>query len=377
MQPDKIPLIAGGLILLASLLSLRLGVSVAIFEVLLGVAAGALGLGTGNWMTYIAGFGGIVLTFLSGAEVDVKLLKDNFRQAATLALFSFLAPFAAGFLFCRYAAGWSATASLITGVALSETSLAVVYSALNETGLGRTVTGKVVMVCTFLTNTLTALALSVLFLRPNLYTLLFLAVSGAFLLFAGRFNMGFIRDPRLAGKVTEPEIKYIFFVLLAFVYLAELGDSQAILPAFLFGLVMGKHFKDARSTAGVKKRLRTTAYAFITPFFFIVAGLRVSLPALWGAAGLFAALLAVKQVSKFFGVYFLMRRYFPRDVMHSTLLMSTGLTFGLMAVLFGLRAGCLDQEQYSLLTGVLIASAVVPTFVAQRWFPPLEEEDIV
>ena len=377
MEPDKIPLIAGGLILAASLLSLRLGVSVAIFEVLLGVGAGALGLGAENWMTYIAGFGGIVLTFLSGAEVDVKLLKENFRQASTLALFSFLTPFAAGYAFCRYAAGWSPTASLITGVALSETSLAVVYSALSETDLGRTVTGKVVMVCTFLTNTLTALALSVLFLRPNLYTLLFLAVSGAFLLFAGRFSMGFIRDPRLAGKVAEPEIKYIFFVLLGFVYLAELGDSQAILPAFLFGLVMGKHFKEARSTAGIKKRLRTTAYAFITPFFFIVAGLRVSLPALWGAAGLFAALFAVKQAAKFTGVYFLMKRYFPRDVMHSTLLMSTGLTFGLMAVLFGLRAGYLDQEQYSLLTGVLIASAVIPTFVAQRWFPPLEEEDIV
>jgi len=377
VEPDKTPLIAGLLIFAASILSLRLGFSVAIFEVLLGLAAGNLGLRAGDWMFQIAGFGGIVLTFLSGAEVDVKLLKENFRQASTLALFSFLTPFAAGYAFCRYAAGWSPTASLITGVALSETSLAVVYSALSETDLGRTVTGKVVMVCTFLTNTLTALALSVLFLRPNLYTLLFLAVSGAFLLFAGRFSMGFIRDPRLAGKVAEPEIKYIFFVLLGFVYLAELGDSQAILPAFLFGLVMGKHFKEARSTAGIKKRLRTTAYAFITPFFFIVAGLRVSLPALWGAAGLFAALFAVKQAAKFTGVYFLMKRYFPRDVMHSTLLMSTGLTFGLMAVLFGLRAGYLDQEQYSLLTGVLIASAVIPTFVAQRWFPPLEEEDIV
>jgi len=360
----------------ASVLSLRLGVSVAIFEVLLGVAAGALGLRAENWMTYIAGFGGIVLTFLSGAEVDVKLLKENFRQAATLALFSFLAPFAAGYLFCRYAAGWSLTASLITGVALSETSLAVVYSALTETGLGRTVTGKVVMVCTFLTNTLTALALSVLFLKPNLYTLLFLAVSAAFLLFAGRFTLGVIRDPRLAGKVVEPEIKYIFFVLLAFVYLAELGDSQAILPAFLFGLIMGRHFKEQRSTSGIKKRLRTTAYAFITPFFFIVAGLRVSLPALWGAAGLFAALFAVKQAAKFAGVHFLMKKYFPRDVMHSTLLMSTGLTFGLMAVLFGARAGYLDQRQYSLLTGVLIASAVIPTFVAQRWFPPADEEDL-
>ena len=377
MEPDKIPLIAGLIIFAASLLSLRLGVSVAILEVVLGLAAGNLGLRAEGWMVYVAGFGGIVLTFLAGAEVDTRLLKDNFRRTATLSFSSFLAPFAGGFLFCRYWAGWSPAASLITGIALSETSLAVVYSVLVETGRSKTSAGKLLLVCTFLTNTLTALALSVVFLKPDLYTLVFLAVSGLFLLFADRFTLGIIRHPALAGKVIEPEIKYIFFVLLAFVYLAELGSSQAILPAFVFGLVMGRHFKAQRSTADIKNRLRTVAYAFITPFFFIVAGMKGSLGALWASAGLFAAIFAVKQLSKFLGVYFLMKRYYPGPVMHSTLLMSTGLTFGVMAVLFGFRAGCIDQAQYSLLTGVLIASAVIPTFIAQKWFAPVEDEDLL
>jgi len=77
------------------------------------------------------------------------------------------------------------------------------------------------------------------------------------------------------------------------------------------------------------------------------------------------------------GVYFLMKKYFPKEGMYSTLLMSTGLTFGVMSVMFGLKAGYLDQSQYSILTGVLIASAVIPTFIAQKWFAPVEEEDIV
>ena len=377
MEADKIPLIAGALIFAASVLSLRLGVSVAIFEVLLGVAAGNLGLAPEPWMLYLAGFGGIVLTFLSGAEVDAKLLKENFRQAATLSLFSFLTPLAGGFLFCRYGVGWSPAASLITGIALSETSLAVVYSVLVETGLSKKKTGKILMVCTFLTNTLTALALSILFLKPNLYTLLFLAVSAVFLLFAGRFSSGVLRSPLLAGKVVEPEIKYIFFVLLAFVYLADLGSSQAILPAFIFGLLMNRHFELQRGVSDIKGRLRTVAYAFITPMFFIVVGMKVSLPAVGASAGLFLALFAVKQVSKFCGVYPVMRKYFPKDIMHSTLLLSTGLTFGVLAVLFGLKAGYLDEAQYSLLTGVLIASAVIPTFIAQKWFAPVEAEDLV
>ncbi|MDA8132046.1 MAG: cation:proton antiporter [Elusimicrobia bacterium] len=376
MEPDKIPLIAGLLIFAASVLSLRLGISVAIFEMLLGLGAGALGLNPEPWMTYLAGFGGIVLTFLAGAEVDAKLLKENFRAAGILSFFSFLAPFAAGYFFCRYAAGWPLKASLVAAVALSETSLAVVYSVLTETGLNRTRTGKILMACTFLTNTLTALALSVAFLRPNLYTLLFLSVSGAFLLFAGRFTLGLLRHPALAGKVIEPEIKYIFFVLLAFVYLASLGSSQAMLPAFIFGLLMGKHFKKGRATAPVKTRLRTVSYAFITPFFFLVAGMKVSPSALWGAFALFAGLFAAKQLSKLAGVYFLAGRYFPENRGYFTLLMSTGLTFGLMAALFGLDAGFLDRAQYSVLTGVLIASAIIPTFIAQRWFMPVEDEDL-
>ena len=376
MNTGTAPVIAGLLIFAAGALSLRLGVSVAIFEALLGLAAGNLGLRAADWMVYLAGFGGIVLTFLAGSEVDLKLLKNNFKAAGLLSLFSFLAPLAGGFIFCRYLAGWTVPASLVTGIALSETSLAVVYSVLTETGLAKTRTGKLLMACTFLTNTLTAIALSLVFLKPNLYTLLFLSVSGLFLVFAGRFSLGLIRHPALAGKVIEPEIKYIFFVLLAFIYLAELGASQAILPAFLFGLAMAKHFKAGRRTADIKNRLRTVSYAFITPFFFVVAGMQVSLPALWASAGLFLAIFAVKQASKFAGVYFLMNRYFPEGGMYSTLLMSTGLTFGVMAVLSGLKAGYLDQAQYSVLTGVLLASAVIPTFIAQKWFAPVEDEDL-
>jgi Kef-type K+ transport system membrane component KefB len=377
MEPDKIPLIAGLLIFAASVLSLKLGLSVAIFEILLGLAAGSLGLQPAGWMVYIAGFGGIVLTFLAGAEVDVKLLRENFARAATLSFCSFAAPLAAGFLFCRYVAGWSAGASAIAGIALSETSLAVVYSVLVETGRAGSRTGRLLMACTFLTNTLTALALSAAFLKPNFYTAVFLAASGAFLAFAWRFSGRILRHPALAGKVIEPEIKYIFFVLLAFIYLAELGASQAMLPAFVFGLLMSRHFRDGAAAAPVKARLRTVAYAFITPLFFIVAGMKVSLPSLLGAAGLFAALFLVKQGAKFTGVYFLARKFFPANSGHFTLLMSTGLTFGLMAALFGLKGGLLDAGQYSVLTGVLIASAVLPTFAAQRWFPPVEEEDLV
>src|SRR3989339_148837 len=151
MRSNYMPVLAGLIIFAAGILSLRLGISVAVLEIILGLAAGNMGLQPQEWMIYTAGFGGIVLTFLAGSEVDTKLLKENFRGALALSFSSFIAPFALGFFFCRYLAGWNLSASLIAGIALSETSLAVVYSVLIETGLNKTRTGKLLMACTFLT----------------------------------------------------------------------------------------------------------------------------------------------------------------------------------------------------------------------------------
>lgn len=108
-----------------------------------------------------------------------------------------------------------------------------------------------------------------------------------------------------------------------------------------------------------------------------MAGLKVSLPVIISSFGLFLSLFAVKQLTKFAGVYFFAKRYIPDGGgIYSTLLMSTGLTFGLIAIVFGLQSGFIDQEKYSVLTGVLIASAVIPTFIAQKWFLPVHSEDI-
>jgi hypothetical protein len=42
-----------------------------------------------------------------------------------------------------------------------------------------------------------------------------------------------------------------------------------------------------------------------------------------------------------------------------------------------MQLGLINQVQYSVLTGVLISSAVIPTFIAQKWFMPLHSEDLV
>lgn len=376
MRADII-LLTGILVFISSLISLRVGLSVAIIEILPGVIAGNSGIQPDDWMLYLASFGGILLTFLAGTEIDTELMKDKFKESFLIGTFSFLIPFVSVFLYTYFIEGWNVSSSLIAGTALSETSIAVVYSVLVETGLSRTDIGKFIMASTFMTDMGTAIALSILFVKPTLYTAIFIFVSLCVIYLAGKFSHYVFHNPKLKNKVIEPEIKYIFLLLFMFMFFANIGNGQAVLPAFVLGLVMSKHFKETTNTKEVRNRLRTVAYAVITPIFFIVAGLRVSLPMIISASEVFAAILIIKQLGKFIGVYFLAKKYIPEGNIYTTLLMSTGLSFGLVASLFGVQSGLIDQVQYSILTGVLVASAVIPTFIAQKWFMPVHSEDLV
>ena len=378
MYPDATPLLVGIAILLASLISLRLGLSVAIIELILGALFGNLGvIHVESWMSLVAGFGGILLTFLAGTEIDTDLMREKFTQTFLIGFLSFLVPFIGVFLFAYFGAQWGLEASLIAGTALSTTSLAVVYSVLIETNLSGTDVGKLLMASCFVTDMATVIALTVLFIKPTVYTGVFIAVSVVVIVLAAKFSHIVFDHPQVKDKVIEPEIKYLLVLLLVFMYFANLGDGQAVLPAFLLGLLMSKHFVESSETKRVRNRLRTVAYAVITPVFFIVGGTNVSVPLILTALGLFVVFLAIKLSAKFVGVYFLAKKYIPHGSAYTTLLMSTGLTFGTIASVFGLTAGYINQVQYSVLVGVVVATAVIPTFIAQKWFMPVHSEDVV
>ena len=377
MHVDAIPLITGLLIFAASIISLRLGISVAIVEILLGALAGNFGLRSEAWMQYLAGFGGIILTFLAGTEIDTKMMKKTMKESLLIGGMSFLVPFVAAGLTAYFLLHWNIRASLIAGIALSTTSLAVVYSVLIESGLSDTRIGKLLMSSTFITDMGTALALSVIFVKPTLFTLLFYVVSIIIIIVASRFSHHLFNHLVFKNKVVESEIKYIFLLLLTLIYFANLGEGHAVLPAFVLGLFMSKYFGKESEHHVVIKRLRTVAYAIITPVFFIVGGLRISFPLILASLGLFLLFFFLKIIAKFLGVYFLAKKYIPQGSMYTTLLMSTGLTFGTISSLFGLQAGIINQSQYSILVGVVVASAVIPTFIAQKWFMPVEDEDIL
>ena len=371
MEPVQLAAILAAVVLAASIVSVELGVTVALVELTFGVVAGnAFDLHSQEWLDFIASFASIVLTFLAGMEVDPAYLRRRFGASVGIGVASFVGPFIVASLVAFALLGWSVRASLITGTALSTTSLAVVYAVLVERQLTDTGIGKLLMSATFVTDLCTAVALSAIFITPNLWYPLFLVVSVALILGLPRIAPWFFG--RYGNRVIEPEIKLVFLCLLVLMVLANASNGHAVLPAFVLGLAMSRHFQEHREE---QKRLRVVAFAFLTPFFFLKGGLNVSLSAVVGNLGLLAVLLAAKMVPKLAFVYPLARRADRRHAAFTTLLMSTGLTFGTIASLYGLTSGIIDGTQFSLLITVVVLSAVVPTAIAERRFLPSPERE--
>ena len=365
-----------GLALIASLLSIWLRISTAQSEIVVGtiaqlISGAAIGsaiLGTDEtWIKFLSGLGAIVLTFLAGAELDPAVFRLKWKEAAAVGLASFFFPFLGCAAGAYYVLGWDPMPSWLAGVAMSTTSVAVVYAVMLEFGFNTTEYGKTVLAACFVTDLGTVVALGLIFAPFTFKTLVFLGVGimvfGLLPLVTPRFFA------RYGNRPSELETKFLLLCLLGMGALATWADSEAVLPAYLIGMVLaGTIGKDHI----LVRRLRTLTFGLLTPFYFVRAGSFVSIPALIAAPFAFMFFLIVKVASKIVGVYPVTKFYKApnREAAYTTLLMSTGLTFGTISSLFGLSHGIIDQGQYSALVAAVIASAVIPTVIANAFYLP-------
>jgi Kef-type K+ transport system membrane component KefB len=364
------------LALIAGLFSIWLRVSTALSEIVVGTVAqlifgaviGSAVLGTDeSWIKFLSGVGAIVLTFLAGAELDPAVFKLKWKEAVAVGLASFFFPFLGCAAGAHYVLGWEVMPSWLAGVAMSTTSVAVVYAVMLEFGFNVTDYGKTVLAACFITDLGTVLALGLIFAPFTLKTAVFVAAGVAAFVVLPWLTPRFFR--RYGNRPSEMEAKYLLLCLLGLGALATWADSEAVLPAYVIGMVLaGTVGKDH----ALIRRLRTLTFGLLTPFYFIRAGSFVSIPELVAAPAAFVFMLVVKVFSKIVGVYPVTKVYKApnKEAMYTTLLMSTGLTFGTISALFGLSRGIIDQGQYSALVAAVIASAVIPTVIANAFYLP-------
>lgn len=365
-----------GLALIATLLAIWFKISTALSEIVVGTVAqliigaivGPMGLAAKTeWITFLAGTGAIVLTFLAGAELDPVIFRTKWKEATAVGLVGFFGPFLGCPAVAHYVLHWTVMSSWLAGVALSTTSVAVVYAVMLELGLNKTEFGKAILAACFVNDLGTVIALGLIFSPFTIRTVIFVVVSTVVFFILPFLTPRFFKH--YGGRVSELEAKYLLFLLFGMGGLAVWSGSEAVLPAYIIGMVLaGTVGKDHV----LIRRLRTLTFGLLTPFYFIRAGSFVSVPALAAAPLVFLALFGAKMVSKMIGLYPTVKsfKYQREEGLYYALMMSTGLTFGTISALFGLSHGVIDQAQYSYLVATVIGSAVVPTMFANAWFLP-------
>lgn len=365
-----------GLAVFSAVAAYHLRVSIALVEICIGVVAAAVVgyfekgdvLGSNSeWLRFLAASGAVLLTFLAGAELEPEVIRKKLKEVTIVGLIGFLAPFLGCTVIARYVLDWNVQASLLCGVALSTTSMAVVYAVMLETGFNKTDFGKGILGACFINDLGTVIALGLLFAPFTYKTVIFIVVTVlvlAVLPFTSRWLTRFY-----AYRTAAIRTKWVILVLFGLGALALWSGSEAVLPAYLVGMVLAEF---SNGDTFWIRRLRTLTVGFLTPFYFLRAGTFVSLPALVSAPLVFLFLLGGKVVSKIFGLYPVIGQFHRRrdERWYYTLMMSTGLTFGTISALYGLSHNIVTQAQYSFLVAVVIASAVVPTLIAGIAFLP-------
>lgn len=361
---------------LSTVLANRLKISIALMEIIVGTVVGFAALQTGyfeklslhaDWMKFCTGLGAMLLTFLAGAELNPDVMKSKIKEVSIIGLIGFLSPFSGCFLISFFLVGWGLQASLLCGIALSTTSMAVVYAVMLEYGFNKTEFGKGILGACFVNDLGTVIALGLIFAPFTYKSVIFIAVT-VFLIFALRPMTDYLVK-RFAYKTAAIRAKWVLFILLSVGVLALWSGSEPVLPAYVFGMVLARTMEE---DGHFVRRLRTLTIGFLTPLYFLRAGALVSIPAMLASPVIFLVLFGGKVVTKIFGLYPAIRNFRDdkKEKWYYTLLMSTGLTFGTISALYGLTNNIITQQQYSFIVAAVIASAVIPTLVANRYFLP-------
>ena len=370
-------MVAAAWMLLAAIsafVAIRIKMPAALVEIIAGMLVGNLiVLRTNAWIDFLAGFGSILLTFLAGAEIDPVVLRRQLVPSTVLGAASFGAPFLAAMAFAYFLGHWSPDASKIAGIAMSTTSVAVVYAVMIESGLAGKEFGQIILAACFFTDLGTVVALGLLFANYNLWLVALIASIVAAMVLVPKLLPALI--DRTRRFVSEPALRVLFAVIFLLAAVATYAKSEGVLPAYFLGLACAGVMI---SYPDVKRRLQTMTMTLLAPFYFLKAGTYIEFGSALANAALIATLFFVKVIAKIVAVFPLARyafKYPSSNANYLTLMMATGLTFGTISSLYGLTHHYINQAQYTALVTVVILTAIVPTAIAQALFKPREEPE--
>lgn len=356
-------------ILVAAIVSVEANISVAIVALLAGfLVTNILGFQNIPLIESLANLGSLFLIFLAGAEVNTEFLRMHYRSSLELGFTAFLLPFVAvlvaGFVIVP---SWGLRPLLVTAIAFSEVSVAIVFTILRERAIANTTLGRTILAATFVTNFLVMVSLSVLFVNFRIEDVLYFGILLVAFLFLPRIGTRLVS--RYEDKTVEVEVRYILTIILVGALLAQYSQIQAAVVVFALGL----SFSDVL-TDSVQTRLDAVGFGLLIPVFFFQVGLNIQSHVLLEDADQIVLLLVVISIARRVGTHVVFQRLLPAATQFGTALMNARLTFATVVATFSLTTGTLSRSQFSVIVATVFLSAVAAS-LELRYRSTLVTED--
>ncbi len=350
-----------GLVIIAGFIAVELGVTASILELLAGIVAGNfLGFESLEIIDLLADFGLLAVMYLAGLEIDADIMRQYTKSSLFIGFFSFFSPFFAIFAVFYYFLSFEIMQALLVGVALSTTSVAIVYSILRDAE-SLSSRGKQILAAAMVTDVFSMLTLSLLFTRFSVFSVVFIIMFllfSYFIPFMGKRIFHYYR-----GNAVEFEFKIILFLILSVEIVSEAIGIESVLFAFILGMVTSGFVVEHEK---LLMQLRALTFGFLAPIFFFKVGTTVDLLSVLENLPLLALLTSLAFIFKFSGTYLSARLFLPEISAYISYLFNSRLSLGLVSATIGYEMDLLGQEMYSALVGAVVISTLMAAVFTKK-----------
>jgi Kef-type K+ transport system membrane component KefB len=379
--------------MLARLVPRRL-VPPVVLEVLTGIAIGPQALNIvqptgGVYVLYLLGFG--FLLFLAGQEVDVQQFRGPAFRLSLLAFVTGLAiafPVAAGLRQIAHSADIR-----LLALALTASTLGVMVPILKDAKVVDTEFGQLAIMAGSVGEFAALLLLTVLFSatpEPTWIQVAYVVGLGAAALAGGLVLRRLWQSPwlRRAFLATDQSTSQLrvrggFVVLLAFSALAHKFGVDALLGAFIGGVVLNIADNDDRPTRErYQSKLHAIGYGFLVPVFFIVTGVTFDVRALFASRSsllLMPAIVAGILLARGLTALLYRRKLGTRPALAAGFLQATTLTFPVVVAEVGESLNLLTSATSAALVGAALLSVLLfpaAALALQPWTSPADPSPV-
>lgn len=352
-----------GFILLSSFIAVEVGIAPSILILLSGVVAHyTISFTAPEIIGILANIGLLMLLYIAGLEIDFDLLREELKPAFVMGFSSFIFPFAAVFILTTYILNFAPQQALLTTIALSATSIAVIYPILrSRCGGSLDEQGKLILSAAMIAELFTISVWGFFFSKFSALLIIFIIALFIFTItfpFFGRRIFSYYK-----GNVVDFEFKMILFLVLGIAMLSEHAGIDAAIVAFLLGMSTSQVVVNHEN---LDIKLRGFVFGFFAPIFFFHVGLSLDLSSLIGNWYFIILFLIIGFAATYAGVYLIGKLVMPHLAKYVAGVFNSNLTLGIIIAIFGLKENIFEPWLYSAVIGAVVLSTMISSVLVRN-----------